>query len=302
MSSSMIDVPDEPPPSIRMTRPRMAGSPACVLDRPRRVLLVCAVALWGAFASPPAHAEPEAFVSAYKAGKTALQSGAFQDALDHFRLSLRQAGEHQAASWKGMIGVAFAFRGLDEPGYALEYYRRFLDGSAQHESMLPPKWRARREAVQAEVAELDVSVTVDRALAEVQSKFPGATVDDSYGLDFEIPIDHPWFRVLEIEWENEAGGMVDDCDLWPPARTNQFPDRNALKVCLEKVYGTAEASEVDHLKKLFNYGWQPKSMNSMTLHDHLLSVYLVESHWQRESKPSQKAWTKLLRTLDGCGS
>ena len=55
---------------------------------------------------------------------------------------------------------------------------------------------------QAEVAELDVSVTVDRALAEVQSKFPGATVDDSYGLDFEIPIDHPWFRVLEIEWEN----------------------------------------------------------------------------------------------------
>jgi hypothetical protein len=153
----------------------------------------------------------------------------------------------------------------------------------------------------AEIAKLDVTVTVDQALAEVRSKFPGSTVDESYSLSFEIPVDHPWFRVLEIEWENEAGGQVDDCDLWPPARTNQFPDQRAIKTCLEKTYGKAEVSEVDHLKKKYNYSWHPKSMDSMTVHDHMLSVYLVESSWQRENKPSQKAWTKLMRALDGCG-
>lgn len=149
---------------------------------PRRLLLAGALVLAGVLQTAPAHAEPDAFVSEYRAGKTALQSGAFRDALDHFRLSLREAGEHQAASWKGMIGVAYAFRGLEEPGHALEYYRRFLAKSALHETMLPPKWRARRGAVEAEVAELENLALETHAMVPVTSAPAGAriTVD---GLD-----------------------------------------------------------------------------------------------------------------------
>ena len=123
-----------------------------------------------------AHAEPPAFKATYAEGKKALQSGDFERALSVFRQSLQDAGEHQAASWKGMIGVAFAFRGLEQPGYALQYYRRFLDASALHMKMLPPKWRARREAVEAEVGELENQALETHALVSVTSTPEGATL------------------------------------------------------------------------------------------------------------------------------
>ena len=123
-----------------------------------------------------AHAEPEAFKASYQEGKKALQGGDFESALKVFRQSLRDAGEHQAASWKGMIGVAYAFRGLEQPGYALQYYRRFLDASALHLKMLPPKWRARREAVEAEVGELENQALETHALVSVTSTPGDATL------------------------------------------------------------------------------------------------------------------------------
>ena len=137
---------------------------------PRHRWVLCAALLIAAiWVSPAAHAEPDSFKDSYAQGREALQSGAFEQALDRFRQSLQDAGEHQAASWKGMIGVAYAFRGLEQPGYALEYYRRFLDASALHLKMLPPKWRARREAVDAEVSELETQALETHALVSVHS-------------------------------------------------------------------------------------------------------------------------------------
>ena len=128
---------------------------------------VCAALLTAALCvSPTSQAEPNSFKDSYAQGREALQNGAFEQALERFRQSLTDAGEHQAASWKGMIGVAYAFRGLEQPGYALEYYRRFLEASALHLKMLPPKWRARREAVEAEVGELEHQALETHALAK----------------------------------------------------------------------------------------------------------------------------------------
>jgi len=148
-------------------------------DRACHTLLVGGLLAALVVVAPAAQAVPDAFQSSYAEGKAALQRGAFLEALDHFRQSLRDAGEHQAASWKGMIGVAYAFRGLEEPGYALEYYRRFLDESAIHMKMLPPKWRARHEAVRAEVGELENQALESHALVSLASSPPGArlTVD-----------------------------------------------------------------------------------------------------------------------------
>ena len=145
-------------------------------ERLRAWLVIVVAFIATALTPSPANAEPDAFKSSYSAGRTALQEGAFQEALDRFRESMRDAGTHQAASWKGMIGVAYAFRGLEQPGYSLEYYRRFLDASALHEKMLPPKWRARREAVQAEVEELESQALETHALVSVTSKPEGATL------------------------------------------------------------------------------------------------------------------------------
>ncbi len=124
----------------------------------------------------PAHAEPEGFLSDYAAGKAALRANDFDKALTHFKASVQSAGDHQAAQWKGLIGIAYAFRGMGELGYALETYRRFLDDSSQHTKMLPPKWRARREAVQAEVTELENVALETHALATVTSSPPGARI------------------------------------------------------------------------------------------------------------------------------
>ncbi len=151
-----------------------------------------------------------------------------------------------------------------------------------------------------ELALLDVTTEVDDAVAEVRSRFPAAAVEQSYSLEFEFPVDHPWFRSMEIGWENADGGQIEDVTLWPPARANQFPDQRAIRDCLEKTYGKAEASEVDHLKKQYNYSWDPDDMGRFTVHDHLLSIYLVESSWRETPAPSQKEWVRLMRTLDGC--
>ncbi|MGB0591559.1 MAG: PEGA domain-containing protein [Myxococcota bacterium] len=144
--------------------------------------------------SPAAHAEPTTFKDSYGQGREALQGGAFEQALDRFRQSLVDAGEHQAASWKGMIGVAYAFRGLEQPGYALEYYRRFLDASALHLKMLPPKWRARREAVEAEVGELEHQALETHALVSVTSTPTEAVLfvnDVRVGADGEAKTPYP---------------------------------------------------------------------------------------------------------------
>jgi hypothetical protein len=132
-------------------------------------VLCAALLITAMWMGPEAHAEPQAFKDSYAEGRDALQSSAFEQALDRFRKSLEDAGEHQAASWKGMIGVAYAFDGLEQPGYALEYYRRFLDASALHLKMLPPKWRARREAVEAEVGELEHQALETHALVSLTS-------------------------------------------------------------------------------------------------------------------------------------
>ena len=155
-------------------RERSDSMSSLTIDRPGRLSFACGLALWITLAANVVHAEPESFRSAYGAGKTALQAGAFQGALDHFRQSLREAGESQEATWKGTIGVAYAFRGLDQPGYALEYYRRFLAASSTHESMLPPKWRARRGAVQSEVAELETQALEAHALVLIATTPAGA--------------------------------------------------------------------------------------------------------------------------------
>lgn len=153
-----------------------------------------------------------------------------------------------------------------------------------------------------ELALLDITTPLDGAIAEVQSKFPGSVVDQSYSLEFEIAVDHPWFRSLEFGWENAEGGRIDDVDLWPPARTNKFPDQEALRACLEKVYGDAEAYEADHLKKQFTYSWDPDGLGSFSVYDHLMTVELDPGSWASDKKPySNKAWIKLMRTLDGCG-
>ena len=149
-------------------------------DRWRRWAVCTALLTAALCVSPTSHAEPNSFKDSYAQGREALQNGAFEQALDRFRQSLADAGEHQAASWKGMIGVAYAFRGLEQPGYALEYYRRFLDASALHLKMLPPKWRARREAVEAEVGELEHQALETHALISVTSTPAGALlhIDD----------------------------------------------------------------------------------------------------------------------------
>jgi len=153
-----------------------------------------------------------------------------------------------------------------------------------------------------ELALLDITTDLDGAVAEIQDKFPGSAVDQSYSLEFEIAVDHPWFRSLELGWENAAGGRIDDAQFWPPARTSQFPDQNAIRDCLKKAYGEPEVYEADHLKKEYTYTFDPKDMGDVRVYAHIFTLDLDPGTWSSDNAPySNKAWIKLMRTLDRCG-
>ena len=168
------------------------------------------------------------------------------------------------------------------------------------DSTVRKQWLATGYTV-AEVGELDITMDVDRAKTAVVQQFPGTHEDLFIGLSFEIPLDHPWFRSLEVEWRNEKGGRMTDADLWPSLGHSEFPHRLEIVRCLEAVYGDAEEDVVDHLKGDVNYEWDPSGLSYFRLHDHMLAIYAWESGWRNDNAPSHKAWRKLMRTLDGCG-
>ncbi|MEM7159874.1 MAG: hypothetical protein AAF799_43945 [Myxococcota bacterium] len=154
----------------------------------------------------------------------------------------------------------------------------------------------------ARLAQLDVGVEVDQATKEVRTRFPVATVDQGHDLEFELPVAHPWFGHIELEWRNAANGKMDGARLWPPLGKQEFADQAAMKTCLEREFGTPETIVNDHLKQEHTYVWSPDDMGALRLYDHILSLDPSSDHGSNYTSPRSKAaWSRVLSTLGACG-
>jgi len=145
--------------------------------------LLASAALCLALSSSPANAAtPEAAAAPpealYESGKTKLKAGDAQGALTDFKAALEgatHAGD-LGLTWQLLIAAAFTYREAEEPGFAMEYYRRFLDSTALHQAALTAKWRKRRELAERDIGELERAANATHGFVTVASTPPGAAI------------------------------------------------------------------------------------------------------------------------------
>jgi hypothetical protein len=121
---------------------------------------------------------------------------------------------------------------------------------------------------------IDPRVDVDGSRAHLLGLFPGVSGStETSNLRFTLPLDHPWFRDVSLEWENEKGGKLRSASFRPPAQGTEFPNQREIRDCLAKRLGQPEDRETNHLAGEHSYFWG-KYWPRASLNLHKSGLYL----------------------------
>ena len=131
-----------------------------------------------AWAQTPTSAATDSAQALYESGKAKLQEDQAPAALKDFKraLSVAQSDEDLGLTWQLLMAVAYTYREAKEPGFAIEYYRRFLDSTELHQSALTAKWRKRRGLAERDISELEAAANATHGYVTVASTPPGAAI------------------------------------------------------------------------------------------------------------------------------
>jgi hypothetical protein len=140
-----------------------------------RVLLAASVLLCVSSLSP-ARAEAPETANLYEQGKAALDAGDHTTALQRFKAVLNHADTDEGRAWQMMLAIAVTYRDMEEMGYAIDYYKRFLSRSEEFRATLDTKWLKRRALVEADIPNLEAEAARTHAIVLITSKPPGAQV------------------------------------------------------------------------------------------------------------------------------
>jgi hypothetical protein len=146
-----------------------------------------------------------------------------------------------------------------------------------------------------ELVALDLRTDVDRAVAVMQSGFPGSHAVPFISLDIEVPLDHAWFGEAELSWANEPGGPLEALSLGPAPGHPTFPDQAAIRACLDRALGTGEYRVDDHLEGTWSVNWAFR--DGSWAH---LSQYALNLHAGHDDRLGQAGWRPLLTALEAC--
>ncbi len=157
-----------------------------------------------------------------------------------------------------------------------------------------------------DLAAMDLRYDVDSVRAYMPSVFPGAHEAVFSGLDFTIPLAHPWFGQVELSWPNQAGGTIESAGLRPAPGHQSFPDPLPIRQCLDKALGQGEVRVDDHLKGSWSARWTLNDEVWLHLGQYSLTLHLDNSRSEvanpaRKSRLRASAWKKVFRALEGCG-
>jgi hypothetical protein len=126
--------------------------------------------------TPSAEANGKLSDSAYEAGKTALEASNLEGALVHFKSALALAEGDEGRVWQLLIAISLTYKDMGQPGYTLEYHRRFLAETKDHIEVMPPKWKKRRAWVEQDIEALQTETGKSHGYLSVTSAPRGATV------------------------------------------------------------------------------------------------------------------------------
>ena len=148
------------------------------------------------------------------------------------------------------------------------------------------------------VAAMELGHDVDDAQAYMAAAFPGVHHEIFIGLDFEVPLAHPWYGLAELSWPNERGGTLATAYLRPPPGHDDFPDQAAIRACLDRALGAGEVQETDHLAGTWSAGWDLPDGSWVHLSPSLLQVRR-DGH---RAQPRPASWRRVFGALHGCGN
>lgn len=126
-------------------------------------------------ATPAAEAAPT-MDSHYAAGKDALKAGDQTGALEHFKAALKLADADERGTWQMLLAIAVTYQRMDKPGFAVEYYQRFLKRSDEYRDALTVKWSKRRAMAETDIVTLEAKTKTTHGFVTVVSEPPGAAI------------------------------------------------------------------------------------------------------------------------------
>lgn len=125
--------------------------------------------------APPAPQASSA-ESEYEAGKAALKADDKAAALGHFKAALALAEGDERTTWQMLLAVAVTYQRMDEPAFAIEYYKRFLKRSDDYRDALTGKWSKRRANAAEDIEALETKTKATHGFVTVVSEPRGASV------------------------------------------------------------------------------------------------------------------------------
>jgi hypothetical protein len=161
------------------------------------------------------------------------------------------------------------------------------------------------------LASLDITTDVDGAIAAMQKALPGATWRVISGIDFTVPLDHPWFGQASFDWPNEKGGRVSQVRIGAPAGQQYLQNQADVEKCIAGAYGPGKITSEDHLKGTHNMEFKI-DQGELRVDQYSVDITVLDSMAAHVSKDQwksmgikppmdQAAWTKVMTTLDACG-
>jgi hypothetical protein len=161
------------------------------------------------------------------------------------------------------------------------------------------------------LASLDMTTDVDGAPAMMDKAFPGTPSRIIAGLEYEVPIDHPWFSKASFDWPNEKGGRVGTVRIGAPPGAQYLPNQADVEKCIAATFGPGKVASEDHLAHTHATEFKLEDgslrVDQYSVDVEVLSMmaqHLPKSEWKEMhvAPPMEHAdWEKVMRTLDACG-
>lgn len=126
-------------------------------------------------ATPTALAAPPEVETLYEQGKAELAE-APAVALGRFKAALKQAKGDEGWTWRLLLAVALAYQTKGEPEHAIEYYRRFLVQTDEHQATMTQKWKRRRAITGEQLVALEQEIEKTHGFVSVTTQPPGAEI------------------------------------------------------------------------------------------------------------------------------
>lgn len=142
-----------------------------------------------------------------------------------------------------------------------------------------------------ELQQLSVNTSIDEREAAVRKIFPGAAPDR---VGFSIGLLHPWFKTMNISWENKAGGRLSQANFYYWTDPKGGPSLEAVERCLTPALKSAKRQITDHAQGKFSLDW-PARNGAPRVHATPQLVMILNA-----GTATQAGWSRVVTALAGC--